>query len=840
MALMTVIKARKPKQIAKVFSTDDVGNLIKQVAAQLVEGEARVVEVNAALDLKNLLQLVTARSDLVLMPGAICGAVQGDTIQLITERLLAHKLGVSLDNVPGGVVEIDGVKYAARVKRGVTPPKWVLLDADNPEGMPPEQMGWDIQTRLEYLEPLIPGLSTCERVELLSSSSRVHETSAQPGQASHAFIRVSDPEKVELLREFLRVEMQLHNLCFASPRYSRTDGTVIGNEPRTVIDLAVFVLGRLVFTAQPILNAEGYVVADAGVRIVNTGGGSLDLTWLKLPDTYRLAALQQKTGRDVRFSTTGALAVTDVGTLTLATPIEIKGTVDTLSAVVEGMKPGQKIRCETPFRASSSEAAFIKLGEDGVPFLHDVGTSTTYCLSFGERLKVTCVQDSALPVLFPGTNSLLSIAGPGAINAIKMSYNDLIGDRSTLVYGKGRPLGNLANIAALFQQSREWDGCFAYDELNDEITLIAPCPGSRAPKASFKPRPLKDTDFAAAQVWLQRNGFPLIAKQVVFDAIMLAAEDCVISPVRHYLEELEQKISWSPDTHELRLHRLFEIYFGSKADPSVPAAHPTYLKEVGRRFMVAAVARAMRPGCKVDTMLVLEGIQGGKKSSGIEILCGNQHFSDSLPNVGTKDASDHIRGKWFIEIGELAAMGKAEVEATKAFISRREERYRRPYDRAETRYKRRCVFVGTTNQDTYLRDETGNRRFWPVRVGMVDLDALERDRDLLWAEAVYWFRQGKPWHLTGEALHISEAAQESRVSEDIWQADIAKHLEGTEEASLQEVARAVGLDRARISRTEQNRLSACLKALGFVPNGKFTSGQDRNAVRYVRQKTEIA
>ena len=164
MALMTVIKARKPKQIAKVFSTDDVGNLIKQVAAQLVEGEARVVEVNAALDLKNLLQLVTARSDLVLMPGAICGAVQGDTIQLITERLLAHKLGVSVDNVPGGVVDIDGVKYAARVKRGVTPPKWVLLDADNPEGMPPEQMGWDIQTRLEYLEPLIPGFSTCERV----------------------------------------------------------------------------------------------------------------------------------------------------------------------------------------------------------------------------------------------------------------------------------------------------------------------------------------------------------------------------------------------------------------------------------------------------------------------------------------------------------------------------------------------------------------------------------------------------------------------------------------------------------------------------------------------------
>nr|WP_213395293.1 hypothetical protein [Yoonia sp.] len=165
MALMTVIKARKPKQIAKVFSADDVGNLIKQVAAQLVEGEARVVEVNAAPDMKDLLQLVTARSDLVLMPGTICGAVQGDTIKVITERLLAHKLGVSVDNVPGGMVEIDGVKYAARVKRGVTPPKWVLLDADNPEGMPPSRWdgtsrhAWSTSSRLSWVSVPASALS---------------------------------------------------------------------------------------------------------------------------------------------------------------------------------------------------------------------------------------------------------------------------------------------------------------------------------------------------------------------------------------------------------------------------------------------------------------------------------------------------------------------------------------------------------------------------------------------------------------------------------------------------------------------------------------------------------
>ena len=840
MALMTVIKARKPKRIAKVFRTGDAGNLVKEAAATLVEGEAKIVEVDSAPEMSDLLQLVTAHSNLVLMPGSISGAVPGDVIQLITERSLAHKLGISVDNVPGGVVEIDGVKYAARVKRGIVSSEWILIDADNPEGMPVEQLGWNIQTRLEYLEPLVPGISSCERIELLSSSTRVHKTSARPGQPSHAFIRVSDPETVELLRETLRVEMQLNDLCFPSPRYSKVDRNVIGHEPKTVIDLAVLVPGRIVFTAKPILKAEGYVVADANVRIVNVGGRSLDLSWLKRPSESQLAVLKQKTGRELRYSTKGSLVATDIGTLSLETPIEIKGVEKPLRAVIENMKPGAKVRCETPFRESRSEAAFIKLGEDGVPFLHDVGTSTTYRLDFSESLKAVSARGAAQPSLFPGANSLLPATGAGTNPFTKRSYHELLRDRSALVYGKDYPLANLANISALLQESAEWDGVFAYNEFNDEHAILRPIPGSRAPKSNFKPRMIKDADFLAAQVWLQRNGFPHLSKPVVIDAVIATAQESIISPVRHYLEGLEQQHQWSPETHELKLHQLFETYFGVIPDPKIPGAEPRYLTEVGRRFMVAAVARAMQPGCKVDTMLVLEGGQGSGKSTAIRILAGDQFFSDSLPPIGTKDASDHLRGKWLIEIGELAAMGKAEVEACKAFMSRQEERYRRPYDRSETRYSRRCVFVGTTNQDTYLRDETGNRRFWPVRVGKIDLDGLRRDRDLLWAEAMYWYRQGKPWHMTGVALGLAEAAQVSRVSEDIWQADLARELEGKYEVSLQAAARILGLDRAKISRQEQNRLTACLKALGFTTAGKFTSGKDRNAVRFVRELSEGA
>ena len=254
--------------------------------------------------------------------------------------------------------------------------------------------------------------------------------------------------------------------------------------------------------------------------------------------------------------------------------------------------------------------------------------------------------------------------------------------------------------------------------------------------------------------------------------------------------------------------------------------------------MISAVARALNPGCQVDSMLVLEGPQGAGKSSAARILFGSAYFSDSLPAVNTKDASDHLRGKWGIEIPELSAMNKSDVESIKAFVSRRVERYRRAYDRAETTFQRRCVFIGTTNQDNYLRDETGNRRFWPVRVGKIDLPALERDRDMLWAEAVYWYRQGFKWHMPRKLMPVVEAAQKSRVKVDMWQDELGRKLEGETDVSLHEAALELKLDRTRMGTAEQNRLTACLKGLGFSQNGKFTSGQYRNSVRYSRAPSD--
>ncbi len=849
MAFVTLIKSINPRTLGKVFTLDAKGEVNKEAAARLLEAQAMTMEISTATDMVHLLRFAAGRENSALILGQFHGAAVSEKFTIITEQRLAQLLNVGLDQVPGGIVEIDGAKYAARVKRGIMPSEWILIDADNPIGMPIEQTSWDIQTRLEYLEPIIPGISACERIEMRSSSARVHEDGEQPGKASHAFIPVSDAKKIELLREHLKVEMQLSGLCFDSPRKDRATGDIIAHEARAVIDLAVWVTGRLVFTAKSVVKAPGYCVADAGISIANSDAGVLDMAWVKLPEEARLSKLCELTGRSIGYSKAGGLRVTDRGSLTLATLIEIKGGVRPLGDVIREMEPGEKVRCETPFRASNSEAAFIRLTESREPFLYDAGTCTTYFLSFAETMKLGNMANANLPTLFAnGSGGALPHLNGNSAAAVsvaqrtpaKPNYVDLIADSRALVKQKDRPLSNIANISRLIACSAEWDGMFAYNEFTDEFMLMRPVLGTTTPLASFKPRQLKDSDFIHVQTWLQRNGFALISKPIVIDAVLTVAEQNVISPVRNHLEDIEQQVGWSPETHEKRLHLLCEMYLGAVADEKIPGSHPDYLKEVSRRFMVAAVARAMQPGCKVDSMLVLEGPQGAGKSTAVGILAGEEWFSDSLPSVGTKDASDHVRGKWFIEIAELSAMSKADIEASKAFISRREERYRRPYDRSETKYKRRCVFVGTTNQDTYLRDETGNRRFWPVRVGKVDLAALRLDRELLWAEAIYCYRQGKPWHMTTNVIGLAEAAQASRVSEDIWQPELERNLEGVDEVSIQDAANELLLDRSRMSRVDQNRLTACLKALGFEPQGKFTKGENRNAVRYVRSARESA
>ena len=177
-------------------------------------------------------------------------------------------------------------------------------------------------------------------------------------------------------------------------------------------------------------------------------------------------------------------------------------------------------------------------------------------------------------------------------------------------------------------------------------------------------------------------------------------------------------------------------YLGADTDPE-------YLDAVGTAFLVSAVARIYEPGCQADHMLVFSGGQGIGKTRATQIL-GWPWTTDSVPDLHSKDSAIHLQGVWLVEMAELAALRKSEIESTKAFISRRVDRFRPPYGKRTVEIPRQCVFVGTTNEATYLKDPTGNRRFWPVQIANVDFATLEKGRDKLWAEAVELYRQGAP------------------------------------------------------------------------------------------------
>src|SRR5262249_37845064 len=206
-------------------------------------------------------------------------------------------------------------------------------------------------------------------------------------------------------------------------------------------------------------------------------------------------------------------------------------------------------------------------------------------------------------------------------------------------------------------------------------------------------------------------------------------------------------------------------------------------------------------------------------------VLGGQWFSDALPEVSGSSmprASQHLRGKWLIEVAEMHAMSRAEATLLKSFITRTVEQYRPSYGRAEVYEPRQCVFVGTTNQDTYLRDPTGGRRFWPVKTGIagrIELDLLAEYRDQLFAEAVVNFEDGNQWwpDTEFERLYI-RPEQSARYAGDIWTDKIAEHCATITRTTIPEIARSALFMADKDMRQEHLiRVSSILRDLGWVP-----------------------
>ncbi|AWI57033.1 virulence-associated E family protein [Sinorhizobium fredii] len=357
----------------------------------------------------------------------------------------------------------------------------------------------------------------------------------------------------------------------------------------------------------------------------------------------------------------------------------------------------------------------------------------------------------------------------------------------------GSPLPILAN-ALIGLRAMLPDG-LAYDEMACIPVLRQPLED----EPDFSPRPVRDTDISLIQERLQHVGLNRLSKEVTDQAVVQRAHECRFHPVKDWLSSLD----WDGID---RLPHLFSEYFGSEKTP--------YAAEIGRMFLISMVARILKPGCKSDHLPVLEGLQGTMKSTACKVL-GGEWFSDAMPDIAGKDASQHLRGKWLIEVAEMHAMNKAEATMLKSFITRDTERYRPPFGRREVIEPRQCVFIGTTNQGAYLRDPTGGRRFWPVKTGRIKIDALRRDRDQLFAEAIVRFKRGETWwpDKDFEKQHIAPE-QEARYEADAWEEAIRDFLNGRSKALISEIARgALHFETSRIGRADQNRIIAVLEQM---------------------------
>ncbi len=321
-------------------------------------------------------------------------------------------------------------------------------------------------------------------------------------------------------------------------------------------------------------------------------------------------------------------------------------------------------------------------------------------------------------------------------------------------------------------------------------------------------------------------------KEYVRDAVL---ELCALGSLDPLIDHLHSLQTWDGVP---RLDSWLVRYLGAEDSP--------YLRAAGATWLLAAMARAFEPGTKFDHMLVLVGAQGRGKSSALNILAG-EFFSDAnfLDAQDTREVLEATEGAWIVECAELAGMRRKDVETLKHEITRREDRGRPAYARTVVSVRRRFVLAGTTNSRRFLHDETGNRRFWPVEVGEIDLSGLQADRDQLLAEALARYRSGDfQLFLTGEALEGAQQAQEARRTVEDGFLEMAEGLhpeglyEGTSAIRTDTVYLAMGIPHERRRGQLATDVRRAMEEAGWKPTQGSVRWQGKKQRLYLWARDE--
>lgn len=311
-------------------------------------------------------------------------------------------------------------------------------------------------------------------------------------------------------------------------------------------------------------------------------------------------------------------------------------------------------------------------------------------------------------------------------------YNDEW--KAELEYTKsGKLLCNIANIILILENDPALAGHIVHDLFTGMDSAKDGLPWNK------NANQWTDTDDANLRVWLEKH-YDITGKEKIADALTAVLTRHSYHPIRDYLNGL----TWDGVP---RLDRIIIDYMGAE-DSELNRA-------MSRKHFVAAVARVFNPGCKYDYCLIMSGAEGIGKSTLLRVM-GGKWFNDSITTLDGKEGMEQLRRAWVVELGELSSIKRSDVEQVKAHLSKQVDIYRAAYARRVLEHPRQCVFCGTTNEALFLKGDTGNRRFWVIPV-VAELrkykdwsEAIRRDRDQLWAEAVHYYKQGEPLYLSEE------------------------------------------------------------------------------------------
>lgn len=326
---------------------------------------------------------------------------------------------------------------------------------------------------------------------------------------------------------------------------------------------------------------------------------------------------------------------------------------------------------------------------------------------------------------------------------------------------RGNVLPTAQNLEKIMRYDRYLKGRLKFNQFASRIEIHDNLPWRKVKGVDF----WRDSDDAGLRVYIEKvHG--IVAKGKIEDAFAMEVERNAYDPLMDYVNGL----SW--DRVE-RAEKLLITYLG--------AQDTEYNRLVTRKWLTGMIARALRPGVKFDNMLVTTGPQGiGKSTLGAKLA--GRWYSDSLDDLNSKDAYESLQGTWLVEMGEMAATKKSDIERVKGFISKKEDVYRAAYGRRKQYYPRRCVFYGTSNEVEFLHDKTGNRRFWPVDVGVIEIAAPVWDldnetRDQILAEAKHWYDAGEKIYLTDTEEALAREAQDLHMEQSSLEGEILEYLD---------------------------------------------------------------